>query len=501
MLLLGLDIGTTGVKAMVLDENGKPAGYAFSEYPVSYPGPGRAEQDGEMVWTAAKAVIRRAVGEQGSGIGAIALSTQGDAVIAVDKNRMALSPAYLGMDYRGTEETELCSRQFGALSLFQRTGMRPHPMNSIIKILWIRQHQPELFEQTHKFVTYGDFILGKLGSEELVIDYTMAGRTMAFSQETMDWDYRLLDSLGIPAEKLGLPTASCQVVGSLAPAAADELGLSSTVLLVTGGHDQTCAALGAGIVSEGTALDSHGTAEVLSSVFSSPRLSPLMFESYYPCYPYLLPEHYFTFALNHTGGLLLRWFAETFCQEEMAKAAGSGESIYDRIIGRLDSSGPSPLLVLPHFNGSGTPYCDWNSKGAILGLTMATGKEDVAKALLESLSYELRLNAETMKKAGIPISGLRAVGGGAKSPFGLQNKADILGLPVSSLQIREAACLGAALCAGLALGFYRDGKEAAGTVRLGLTYEPRPAIHRAYSEKYYTYSKMYVTMKEILYAI
>lgn len=501
MLRLGLDVGTTGVKAMVFTEDNEPVGYAFSEYPISYPKPGWAEQDSELVWEAAKSVIRRAAGEWSADIGAIALSAQGDAVIAVDKNRAAISPAYLGMDYRGTEEAAFCSRQFGARPLFNRTGMRPHPMNSIVKLLWMKQHQPRLFDRAYRFVTYGDYILGKLGSEEPVIDRTMAGRTMAYSLEHGDWDRDLLESLGIPVHKLSTPADSCQVVGTLSGFAAKELGLSGKVLLITGGHDQTCAALGAGIVSEGIALDSHGTAEVLSAVSKTPCLGPVMFDSYYPCYPYLLPGRYFTFALNHTGGLLLKWFAEAFCQEELSQAAKDGESVYGRLTEGLDGNGPSPLLILPHFNGSGTPYCDLNSKGAILGLTLSTGKGDVTKALLESLSYELRLNAETMKKAGIPISELRAVGGGAKSAFGLQNKADILGLPVSTLEIREAACLGAALCAGLALGFYQNAGEAAAAVRVGQTYDPRPAIHRQYTEKYYTYSKMYDTMKELLYAI
>lgn len=500
MLLLGIDVGTTGAKAAVFDKDGVQKGYAFQEYGIICPQKGYAEQDAELVWSITKDVIKRAIAGIGDQIAALSLSVQGDAIIPINKNREALAYTQLGMDYRGTEETRYFVKEFGEYDLFKTTGMRPHPMNSIIKVLWIKNNNPELYDKTYKFVTYSDFIFAKLGSDDIVIDYTMASRTMAFDIHKLQWSSEILSKIGIDKSKLAKAVPSGTVVGRINKALADELSINPDTLLVTGGHDQTCAAIGAGIVKENLALDSHGTAEVISTAFSSPRLNETMFRSYYPCYIHAIPDMYFTFSLNHTGGISLKWFIENYCGEDILEATKSGEQIYNFVIGRMPQA-PSPVMVLPHFNGSGTPTCDLNSKGAFLGLTMATTRYDIAKAIIEALSYEVRINLETMKTIGINIEHLRCVGGGARSPIGLQNKADILGIPVSTLKIREAACLGASMLAGVAVGAYSSLRDAADIVQLSQTYYPQEEAHKQYNTKYCIYSKLYDTLKEIQYKI
>jgi xylulokinase len=500
MLLLGIDVGTTGAKAAVFDEEGTQMGYAFQEYGILCPKKGYAEQDAEQVWQITKNVIKKAVDGIGSGIAALSLSVQGDAVIPINREREALAFAQLGMDYRGIKETEYCESLLGGHHLFTRTGMRPHPMNSLIKILWIRNNEPEIYEKAFKFVTYADFILAKLGSDDIVIDYTMASRTMAFDIKKLQWSSEVLKALDIDVSKLSSPVPSGTVVGKINKTLAGELGINPDILLAAGGHDQTCAALGAGIVRDNLALDSHGTAEVISTAFSSLRLNDTMFRSYYPCYIHTVPDMYFTFSLNHTGGILLKWFAENFCGEDNLAARQNGEQVYHYIVERMPAD-PSPVMVLPHFNGSGTPTCDLNSKGAFLGLTMSTSRYDIAKAIIEALSYEIRVNLETMKTIGIDITQLRCVGGGARSPVGLQNKADILGIPVSSLKIREAACLGAGMLAGMAAGAYSGLQDASKIVQLSRTYDPEDRLYRIYNNKYCIYSQLYDKLKEIHYAI
>lgn len=499
MHLLGIDVGTTGAKAAVFDDNGCLKGYAFSDYDIIYPEANRAEQDAEQIWTITKSVIKKAVTNTGTQISALSLSVQGDAVIAIDKNRRAISNAHLGMDYRGIKEAQYCDEILGGRYLFDITGMRPHPMNSIIKILWIKNNLPALYEKTYKFVTYADFILGKLGSDELVIDYTMASRTMAFDIHHTVWSDEILAKLDIRRDKLSMPVPSGTIVGKIDKNLAGELNINPETLLVTGGHDQACAALGAGVIKENTALDSHGTAEVISTSFASLRLNDIIFQSYYPCYIHAVPDMYFTFSLNHTGGILLKWFIENFCSEDQQNAANANIQIYDFVVGHMPDM-PSPVMVLPHFNGSGTPTCDLNSKGAILGLTMNTTRYDIAKAIIEALSYEIRINLDTMRSTGIDIKQLRCVGGGARSSVCLQNKADILGIPVSSLKIREAACLGASMLAGLATGAYRNIPEASDIITPDTTYYPRNSYNKHYNEKYYTYKRIYDTIKEIQYS-
>lgn len=195
---------------------------------------------------------------------------------------------------------------------------------------------------------------------------------------------------------------SGEVVGEINGKLAEELGLPKGILLVSGGHDQCCAALGAGVIKEKIAVDSHGTAEVLSTAFHRPLLNDIMYISYYPCYCYTMKDMYFTFSLNHTGGLLLQWYRDNLGYKEVLAAEKLAVSPYQLMIDKAPA-GPSPVLILPHFNGSGTPWCDFESKGAILGLTISTTRHDIVKGILDSLAYELRVNIERMKAAGIEI--------------------------------------------------------------------------------------------------
>lgn len=497
MHLLGLDVGTTGTKAVVFDLDGNIKGYGFHEYDVICEKPGYAEQDPEKVWELTRQVIRKAVADSGAkDIRALSLSVQGDAIIPVDKNIRPLHNTLLGMDYRSVEQGEACANIFGDRGLFDRTGMRPHPMNSLTKILWFKDHMPEVFRNAFKFMTYADYILSKLGAEP-VIDFTMASRTMAFDLAQKKWSEDILDRVGVEESRLSKAVPSGEVVGEINPALAEELGLPKGTLLVAGGHDQPCAALGAGVVEENIAIDSHGTAEVVSTAFKTPMLNDQMYNGYYPCYCHAKNGMYFTFSLNHIGGILFKWYRDNLGHAEVKEAEELGIGAF-QLMETKAPKGPSSVLVLPHFNGSGTPWCDLDSKGAMLGLTMATTRHDIVKGILDSLTYELRINIETMRKAGITINQLRSVGGGAKSPIWLQIKADVTGCTVATLKVREAACLGASLLAGTGAGGYRNLDEAVQrTVALKDIYYPDAEAQKLYDEKYGVYKDIYDTLKSI----
>lgn len=497
MYLLGLDVGTTGVKAAIFDLTGQIKAYAYHEYDVISLKPGWAEQDPELVWLLTKSVITKAVSESGlKDIRAISLSVQGDAIIPVDSNIKPLHNALLGMDYRSFHQAEVCAQIFGEQNLFNLTGMRPHPMNSLTKILWFKENAPKIYGKTFKFMTYADFILARLGAEP-VIDCTMASRTMAFDLVKKKWSAMILDQVDVSADLLSKTVHSGEIVGVIHPSLAREFGLPKDLLLVAGGHDQTCAALGSGAIEENIAIDSHGTAEVLSTAFKSLKINDDMFNGFYPCYCHVVDGMYFTFSLNHIGGILFKWYRDNFGHAEVAEAQATGQDSYQLMTSRAPA-GPSSVLILPHFNGSGTPWCDLTSKGAILGLTLATTRHDIVKGIMDSLTFELRINIETMKKAGITINELRCVGGAAKSPLWLQIKADICGCKVSTLKVREAACLGAAILAGTAAGGYANLAEGVReAVAIKDTYEPNQSILPLYNEKYNVYKDVYNTLKSI----
>ena len=495
--LIGLDVGTTGVKAVVFGPDGSVRGSGFREYGIVCDEPAKAEQDAGEVWRLTMEALREAVGASGiRKARAIGLSVQGDAIIAVDRDFKPLSPALLGMDYRPATIAEECGKRFGDRKLFEHTGMRPHPINSIVKAVWLKENRPEIFGRAWKIVTYADFILGKLGGEA-VIDWTMASRTMAFDLQRRTWSLDVLGSLGLDPALLSRAEPSGTAVGALRADLAEAVGLEPGALLVTGGHDQTCAALGAGVNREGIGVLSAGTADVLSTALRLPVVNDAMFNGYYPCTIHAKSDIYFTFALNHIGGILFRWYRDTFGGEEVAAARAAGLDPYDVMVASVPD-GPSPVMVLPHFNGSGNPVCDMNSRGAIVGLTLATRRGDMVKAILESLAFEMRGNLDYWTTAGIDVKELRAAGGGAKSPRWLQIRADIMGRPIATLKVREAACLGAAILAGTAAGVYSSLDEGiARAVRLGDTYEPAPDQVRAYEERYAVYRELYPSLKMI----
>ncbi|MGA2501765.1 MAG: FGGY-family carbohydrate kinase, partial [Tepidisphaeraceae bacterium] len=490
-------MGTGGCKAVVFEPAGNILGYGFREYGIICDAPAKAEQDAEAVWRATLDALREAVSRSGiRSVEAIGLSVQGDAIIPVGHGFTPLHNALLGMDYRPAELAAECGRTIGARVLFDLTGMRPHPINSIVKALWLKQELPRVFHKAWKIVTYGDFILGRLGADP-VIDWTMASRTMAFDLRRRSWATMVLDSLGIEPRLLSRAAPSGEAVGKLGTEAARMAGLEPGALLVTGGHDQTCAALGAGVNRAGIGVLSAGTADVLSTAFTEPKLNDEMFDGFYPCYLHAKRDMYFTFALNHIGGILFRWYRDTFGAEEVRKAAEASRDAYDLLVEGVPE-GPSPVMILPHFNGSGNPVCDMSSRGAIVGLTLSTTRPDIVKAILECLAFESRINVDYWNGAGIEIEEFRAVGGGARSPRWLQIRSDILGSPVRTLQVREAACLGAAILAGAAAGVFASVDEGISrTVHLGQTYEPDVRRAERYAEKYGIYRRLYPALREV----
>ncbi len=496
MHLIGLDIGTTGCKAVVFDANGNEKTRAYREYGIDTGDQGKAEQDAEQVWRLACEVIAEAVKGLGGGLEAAALSVsvQGDAIIAVDSDGEALCPAQLGMDYRPAGYARHCAEKFGEFELFTRTGMRPHALNSFVKLLWLRDHYPDAFKKAAKIVTYADFVANKLVGE-FAIDLTMASRTMAFNLEKSDWDEEILAAFDVPRRLLSQPVASGTPLGRIAPALARRLGIAAEVLLVAGAHDQPAGGVGAGVIGDGTALDSTGTAEVLSVAFGAPALSREMYDGYYPCYLHAMPGLYFTFALNHVGGILLRWYRDNFGLPEVEEARRSSKDPYDVMISKMPP-GPSRLMVLPHFNGSGTPWCDMDSRGAIVGLTLASTRHDLVRAIIESQTYELKINLQRLSACGVEVTRLVAGGGGARSIEWLQAKADILNMPVSTLKVKEAACMGAAIIAGFGAGIFPSIKEGvAQTVRYEKVHEPNPEMVGQYDRYFRQYEEIYPALR------
>jgi len=500
--LLGLDIGTTGCKAIVFREGGAIVGAASREYGVLTQHPGWAEQDPEAVWRLAWSTMCEAVAAAaGDPPRSLAISCQGEAVIPVDARGRALRPAILGMDTRTTSENAWLVAQFGRDWLFRRTGMPVHTINTLPKLLWLQQNEPDVYARAARFALYEDFVLQRLVGEA-VISHCLASRTQMYALAAGSWDLDILSRCDIDATRLArLAPPSVTPVGQLTDSLARELGVKTPVLVASGGHDQACAAVGSGTVAPGAAMVSTGSAEVVETVLAEPMVTPGLGRAGISVYRHVVPGRYLAMTLNQSGGMVLRWFRDELGHGALAEAKRHGESAYDVLLGGAPD-GPTSLLMLPHLAGSGTPWLDTASRGAFVGLSFATTQAEMAKAILEGLCFELRANLDLLQSEGMRPVCLYAVGGGARSALWLQLKADICGLPLKVPRVTEAACLGAALLGGVSAGLYSDLAQAvAATVQYDADVAPDYAAHQRYSERYQLYQELYARLGPLLHRL
>ena len=311
MSLIGLDIGTTGCKAILFAGDGRVLGQASREYSIQTPQPGWAEQDAELVWRLAWECLREATAITSGDLPvALAISCQGEAVIPVDAAGYALRPAILGMDTRTTSENRWLVDTFGAEELFRRTGMPVHTINTLPKLLWLKQHEPAIWRAAHQFLLYEDFFLRRLGGAA-VISLCLASRTQMLDLTSGQWAHDILDRCAIDPARLATPApAQGGAVGTLRQELAHALGIDGEVLLVSGGHDQACAALGSGVIAPGLAMVSTGTAEVVEVAMTTPALELSLRNGGISVYRHVVPGLFLAMTLNHSGGLLLRWFRD-----------------------------------------------------------------------------------------------------------------------------------------------------------------------------------------------
>lgn len=495
MLLMGLDIGTSGCKSTVCDERGGIRAVSYREYNVDRQNGGHS-LDACMLWDKVKEVVSQSAKEAGGEITAMGISSFGESAVAVDINGQPLAPVMLYTDPRGAVQSEQLAQKLGGEQIMEWTGCKPSFMYTLPKLMYIRQEQPRLYQNTYKFLLIEDYIIFRL-TGEAVIDYSLAARTMALDIRKKSWCAPVLEAGEISSEKLSRPVPSGTPAGLVRPEMAAELGLHGKTMVVTGGHDQACAAVGAGVLAPGLSVDGTGTVECITPVFDRPLTNRVMYAGGYACVPHALEGLYQTYAFSFTGGALLKWFRDSFGQEAVQEAAKKNISPYKLLDSRV-KPGPSGLLVLPYFAGAATPRMDDRAIGAILGLTLETTTYDIYRGLMEGVTYEMRYNLELLEQAGISVGQLRTTGGGAASPVWLQIKADILGKPVMSLDSCEAGTLGAIMLAGKAAGAFATLEEGtAALLRTGRIYEPNMAFRERYEELYEGYKKIYPFTKEI----
>ncbi len=505
MKIAGLDIGTTGCKLTVFDESGSELGKSYRDYPVHRNVSGH-EIDVGALMEGVYAVIGD-MAHKYPDIAGIGVTTFGETFVMTDEDGNPLAPAMLYTDPRGKEECRELVEKLGLEKISRITGVAAHEMYGLPKIMWRRNHDPEIFEKTRHIFQMEDYVVFSL-TGNAQIDYSLATRSMAFDINELCWSDEMLDAAGIDKALFPVPVPSGTDAGVITDKAAKRTGLSNQTHIVSIAQDQVAACTGAGVFDENAAVDGAGTVQCLTPVFDGMPDVKKMMPGKYCIVPHVIPGKYVTYAFSYTGGALMQWCTSNLAKKE--KELGEAEALSvneylekEYVCSRqalgLDPEGPSGMLTLPHFAGAATPYMDMGSKGAILGLTTDSKVSDIYRACMEGVTYEMYLNYKNVVKAGAKPEIIHATGGGAHSAVWMQMKADMLGLPVIALRTVDAGTVGSAMLTGIAIGLFKDLGEATGKmVEKVKRYEPRAEYHEKYMEVFERYEKLYDAVRRLM---
>lgn len=491
MLLIGIDLGTTGVKAVVFDEMGKVLALKYENYNMEAVQGRRELQAGEL-WKSCARVMKAAMAEcPDRGKGAICVSSFGEGFVCLDKEGREISPVMLLTDDRGGEEFREVMENIGEEQTAAVCGLKPHISYSLSKILYLKKYCPNIYERTRHILLMGDYIYYKLAGV-FYTDYSLASRTMLFDVHKKEWSRRLMECVGVEECLFSRPVQGGNVIGEVGRKRAEELGLPSETLLIMGGHDQTVAA----VTGQGTipyTLCSMGTSECITPVLKEPLSWQQILESAHPNEPFMRPGTYNTLAYNVTSGLLTEWSTKVLAHAERRQ----GENAYD-ILEREMPQVPTRMLVLPYLHGSGTPYLDQSARLSVLGMNEVSRRGDIYRAILEGLCLDQRLNMELLGWDKIGQGGILATGGGSRSQNWLQIKADVLGQTIHRLKCHEAGALGCAVLCSVAGGLYGTMEEAVDKmVEMGSPIFPKEDNHKFYNEKYQVFQNLHETLKDV----
>lgn len=481
-MYIGLDIGTSSVKAVLFSHKGHVIERALKAYSVQ--GADQTlELDPRQVRDAVFNVLKK-IGEGGNEIRAIGISSLGEAAVLQDANDQIIGNSILPGDKRGTREAEFLIND---MELIRKSGLPINSTYTLCKLLWIKQHQPEIFSRIYHVMLFGDFI-GWCLTGERKIGRSLASRTLAYDINEGKF-FSIADGIGISPEWFSQPAEAEECLGTLLPSIAELLKLDKNIRVYVGGHDQPCAAVGSGVLRRGEASDSIGTSECITICLGEEKLNTVTIRNAnFACEPFLKKNYYNTMVYTHTAGRFVEWFLKDILQQKNA---------FERFNKQCKEK-PSDVLVLPHLSGSGTPYMDSMSTGAMIGLNLHTNQSDIYQGILESISYEMKQNLQLLKESGIECKRIVAVGGGAKSQTWLQSKADIYQMPIYTMKCEDASALGAAISAAKGLGDYQSMEEA---VECMTAYknvvEPRKALIPLYEEKYEQYLRLYDAVKSV----
>jgi xylulokinase len=493
--LLGIDIGTQSSRAALIDLEGRVVASNSKELELQTPRAGWAEQDPQIWWDTTAENIQAVLKQSGISphrVLGVGVSGQMHGTVPLGpKGELLSHGVQLWCDKRSASIVEDFKKRPDAASAHLISGSPPAASWFGFKIKWVQLNEPELYRKTSKFVVPKDFINFRL-TGVAAIDHSEASGSFLMDAQRKVWSEDIVARLELDLDKLPALYPASQVIGRVTPEAGRATGLVEGTPVVAGGGDMLCALLAAGITQPGSACDITGTASHLS-VFTREPVQDKRLMNLHHVMPGWIP-----FGIIDSTGGTLKWFKDTFCQEEIAlgrKTSRSPYAILDDYAAAIEP-GAEGLLFFPYMMGErtfGTAY----ARGVFFGMSLRTDKGAIARAIMEGVTFELRRTLEVIETAGNRVDGVRTTGGGAQSALWSQIKADIYQKPVVTFQVFEGSVLGAAILAGVGAGVYPDERTGAErTIRLGPVFQPNLATKPRYDYLFDLFKDMHDRMQD-----
>ncbi len=495
--VLGVDVGTTGAKALLVDGSGKVVARATSEYPLHTPRPGWAEQDPEDWWRGTVTAIRQvmtAAGARPEEMRGIGLSGQQHGSVFLDKDGNVLREALLWCDQRTAAQCNWIHQTVGFERVVEET------LNPVLtgfqapKIVWLRDNEPELYDRLRMILLPKDYVRYRL-SGEFATEVSDAAGTSLLNVGRRQWSEVMVRGLGLTLDMLPKVYESPVASAAVCESAAKEIGLGAATPIAGGGGDNACSAVGNGVIREGIVAVSVGTSGTVFSPMGEPKMDAKLRVH---TFCHAVPGQWHAMGVMLSAGGSLRWFRDALCEEEKAEAARRGVDPYEIITAQAAGAplGSEGLLFLPYLTGERTPHADPHARGAFVGLGLRHTKAHMARAIMEGVCYGLRDSLEILREMKLPIAEVRNTGGGSRSSFWRQMQSDVFRTPLVGMAIDEGAAFGAALLGGVAGGVWADVPTAcsAAVATKGLV-KPNRQAARVYSKYYVVYRSLYRSLR------
>ncbi|MFH1006115.1 MAG: xylulokinase [Candidatus Latescibacterota bacterium] len=494
--LLGIDIGTSGVKTILVDENGQTVRSATVEHPLSTPHPNWSEQQPEDWWQGTVASVREVIRTiDAKAIAGIGLSGQMHSSVFLDKRDAVIRPAILWNDGRTAPQCRWITETVGIENLERWVANPALEGFTAPKVIWLREHEPAHYAKVKTLLLPKDYIRFRLTGEK-AMDVSDAAGTLLFDVRARRWSKDILAALDLSPEMLPDVTESVDICGRITKKVAEQTGLLAGTPVVGGGADNACGATGAGIVREGRVLSSVGTSGTVVAHCDAVKVDPDMRVHTF-CHS--VPNCWYLMGVTLSAGNSLRWFRDVFGGMEREMETRTGVDAYDLLTKQAAQAEPGSegLIFLPYLNGERTPHQDADARGVFFGIGARHTRAHMVRSVLEGITYAMLDSLEIIRSLGIGVEEIRSTGGGARSAFWRQLQADVYQAPVVTVNNLEGPAFGAALMAGVGAGVFQDlGEAADALVKVESVTEPIAAQSAVYREGYGLFRSLYPALRE-----